>query len=112
MGGTLPIALQGPIEQLNPGDHVFDQWEMTCVLPVAAGGAMGILDGCNRNAESQLEAVMKHLVGRQGQPNGAQVHPMHLGDRKGWSQDPPLSQPSFKGWQWGVRVFCWRSLPA
>ena len=27
-------------------------------------------------------------MGRQGQPRGAQVHPMYLSDRKGWSQDP------------------------
>jgi len=29
---------------------------------------------CGGNAESQLEAVIEHLVGRQGQPRGAQVH--------------------------------------
>jgi len=33
---------------------------------------------CSRNAESGLEAVIEHLVGRQGQPRGAQVHAMYL----------------------------------
>jgi len=36
---------------------------------------------------------MEHLVGRQGQPMGAQVHAMYLSDWKGWSQDPPLPRP-------------------
>ena len=39
---------------------------------------------------SQLETVIEHLVGRQGQLKGAQVHAMHLSDWKAWSQDPPL----------------------
>ena len=30
----------------------------------------------SRNAKSGLETVMEHLVGRQGQPRGAQVHVM------------------------------------
>jgi len=47
-----------------------------------------------------LEAVMEHLVGRQSQPRGAQVHAMLLSDQQGCSQHPPLFQPSFKGWQW------------
>jgi len=34
----------------------------------------------DRNAESQLEAVIEHLVGRQGQPRGAQLHAMGLSD--------------------------------
>jgi len=42
------------------------------------------------NAKSQLETVIEHLVGRQGQPREAQVRAMHLGDWKRWSQDPPL----------------------
>lgn len=29
---------------------------------------------CSRNAKSQPEAVIEYLVGRQGQPRGAQVH--------------------------------------
>ena len=31
----------------------------------------------NENAESWPEPVIEHLVGRQGQPRGAQVHAMH-----------------------------------
>ena len=31
------------------------------------------MDVCSRNAESGPEAVMEQLVGRQGQPRGAQV---------------------------------------
>lgn len=34
--------------------------------------------------------MIEHLVGRQGQPRGAQVCAMQLSDQKGWSQDPPL----------------------
>ena len=51
---------------------------------------------CSRNAKSQLEPVIEHLVGRQGQPRGAQVHAMHLSDQKGWSQDPPLPRPHLR----------------
>jgi len=32
---------------------------------------------CRGNAKSQLDAVMEHLVGRQGQSRGAQVHAMY-----------------------------------
>jgi len=45
---------------------------------------------CSRNAKSQPEAVIEHLVGRLGQPRGAQVYAMLLSDWTGWSQDPPL----------------------
>jgi len=31
---------------------------------------------CSGNAKSQLEAVMEHVVGRQDQPRGTQVHAM------------------------------------
>jgi len=47
---------------------------------------------CSGNAKTQLEAMIEHLVGRQGQPSGAQVH-----DQKGWSQDPPLPRPHLRG---------------
>jgi len=36
-----------------------------------------LLENCSGNAKSQLEAVTEHLVERQGQPRGAQVHAMH-----------------------------------
>jgi len=39
---------------------------------------------------------MEHLVGRQGQPRGAQVHAMYPSDWKGWSQDPPLPSPHLR----------------
>ena len=45
---------------------------------------------CSRNTKSELEAVIEHLVGRQGQLRGVQVQPVYLSDWKGWSQDPPL----------------------
>ena len=45
---------------------------------------------CSRNAESQPEAVIEHLVGREGQPRGAQVHAVYLSDWKRCSQDAPL----------------------
>ena len=43
-----------------------------------------------------IAEVMEHLVGRQGQPRGAQVHVMYLSDWKGWSQDAPLPRPHLR----------------
>ena len=40
--------------------------------------------------------MIEHLVGRQGQPRGAQVHAMYLSDQKGWSQDPLLPRPHLR----------------
>ena len=37
--------------------------------------------------------MIKHLVGRQGQPKGAQVHAMPLSDWKGGILAPPLPRP-------------------
>jgi len=54
------------------------------------------MDTCSRNAKSWPEPVIEHLVGRQGQRRGAQVHAMQLSDEKGWSQDSPLSRPHFR----------------
>ena len=51
---------------------------------------------CSRNAKSQLEPVIEHLVGRQGQPRGAQVQAMHLSDQKGWNQYLPLPRPHLR----------------
>ena len=59
---------------------------------------------CSGNAESQLEAVIEHLVGRQGQPRGAQVHAMQLRDRKGWSQDLPLPRPHVRAGSGGEGI--------
>jgi len=67
--------------------------------------------GCSRNAESQLEPVIEHLVGRQGQPRGAQVHVMQLSDQKGWCQDPPLPRPHLRVGRGEVRISLRRFLP-
>ena len=40
--------------------------------------------------------MIEHLVGRLGQPRGAQLHAVHLSDWNGWSQDPPLSRPHLR----------------
>ena len=51
---------------------------------------------CSRNVKSWLELVIEHLVGRQGQPRGPQVHAVYLNDKKGWSQEPPLPRPHLR----------------
>jgi len=51
---------------------------------------------CSGNAKSQPEPVIEHLVRRQGQPRGAQVHAMYLSAQKGWSQDLLLSRPHLR----------------
>jgi len=57
------------------------------------------------NAKLGLEAVMEHLVGRQGQPRGAQVHAMQLIDWKEWSHDPPLLRPHLRVGSGGEGIF-------
>jgi len=57
---------------------------------------MQLLPMCSENAKAQLEAVIEHLVERQGQPRGAQLYAIHLSDQKGWSQDPPLPRPHLR----------------
>ena len=54
------------------------------------------MECCSGNAKSHLEPVIEHLVGRQGQPRGAQVYAVQLSDQKGWSQDPPLPRPHLR----------------
>jgi len=39
-----------------------------------------VLQVCSGNAESWPEAVIEHLVRRQGQRRGAQVRAVHLSD--------------------------------
>ena len=51
---------------------------------------------CSRNAKSQPEPAIEHLLGGQGQPMGAQVHAMYLSDGKGWNQYPPLPRPHLR----------------
>jgi len=58
---------------------------------------------CSRNAKSWLEAVIEHLVERQGQLRGAQVLAVHLSDQKGWNQDPPLLRPHLRVGSGGKR---------
>jgi len=45
---------------------------------------------CNGNAKSRPNAVMEHLVGRRGQPRGAQVHARALSDWKGGARIQPF----------------------
>ena len=59
---------------------------------------------CSRNAELQLEAVIEHLVGGQGQPRGAQVQAMYLSDWKGWCQDPALPGPHLRAGSGGEGI--------
>ena len=56
----------------------------------------GKFEECGGNVKSQPEAVIEHLVGRQGRPRAAQLYAMHLSDWEGWSQDPPLPRPHLK----------------
>ena len=51
---------------------------------------------CSRNAKSWPEAVIEHLVGRQGQLKGSQLHAMHLSDQKEWILAPPLPRPHLR----------------
>ena len=66
---------------------------------------------CNGNAKSWPEAVIEHLVGRQGHPRGAQVQAMLLSDWKGSSQDPPLPRPHLRVGSGGKSISSLRSLP-
>ena len=67
-------------------------------LPVSSGVIHSALEQitCSRYAKSQPETVIEHLVGKQDQPRGAQVHAVHLSDQKG-HQDPSFSRPHLRG---------------
>ena len=54
------------------------------------------MDSVAEMLKSQLEAVIEHLVGRQGQARGAQLHAVYLSDQKGWSQEAPLPRPHLR----------------
>ena len=56
-------------------------------------------------AKSLFETVTEHLVGRQGQPRGAQVCAMLLSDQKGWILTPPLPRPQLGGGSGGKGIF-------
>ena len=47
-----------------------------------SSGVMSQAAQCSGNAKSWPEMVIEHLVEKQGQPSGAQVHTMHLSDWK------------------------------
>ena len=49
----------------------------------AAWGSEQPLLRCSGDAESRPEAVIEHLVRRQGQPRGAQLYAVYLSDEKG-----------------------------
>jgi len=72
-----------------------------------------VFSNCSGNAKSWLEAVIEHLVRRQGTPRGAQVHAMYLSDQKGWSWDPSLPSPHLRVGSGGEGILleipaCWR----
>ena len=54
--------------------------------------------------------MIECLLGRKGQPRGAQLHAMYLSDQKGWSQDTPLPRPHLRVSSGVVGISCWRSL--
>ena len=58
-----------------------------------------------------LEQGFEHLVGRQGQPRGAQVCAMQLSGQKGWNQDPPPPIPHLRVGSGAGGISFWRSLP-
>lgn len=76
-----------------------------------------ILTICSWNAKSRPEAVIEHLVGKQGQPrvavqcNAMQCSAVHLSDQKGRNEDPRLPRPHLRAGNEGRSIFCWRSPP-
>lgn len=72
---------------------------------------LGYLTPYSGNVQSQLEVVIENLVGKQGQPTGAQMHAMFLSEQKEWSQDPRLPRPHLR-LAVEVRMSVWTSLPA
>ena len=65
---------------------------------------------CSGNAESRPKTVIEHLVGRQGQARGVQVHAMYLSDWNRWSQDAALPRPHLRVSSGGEGISCWRFL--
>ena len=79
--------------------QVNHRWKVLYVLEwILLSFQNNSLRSCKGNAKSWVESVIEHLVGRQGQPKGAQVNATHLSDRKEEPGSSP-SQTSFKGWQ-------------
>ena len=78
--------------------------DKTCRQEIYYANVLKRQSACSGNAESQLEAMIEHLVGRQGQPSGAQVHAMYLCDWKGWSQVSPLPRPCLRAGSGGKGI--------
>ena len=75
---------------------VCSQASLLVGLQITSAGQRSTFVYCGKNAKLWLEAVTEHLVGRQGQPRGAQVQTMYLSDCTWWSQDPSLSRPHLR----------------
>ena len=69
----------------------------------------GQLICCSGNVKSWPEAVIEHLVERQGQPRGVQVQAVHLNNWKGWIYPPP--GPHLRVGSGSKAISCQRSLP-
>ena len=59
---------------------------------------------CSREMLIHSLKLIEHLVGRQGQRRGAQLHAMPPSDWKGWSLDPPLPRPHLRAGSRGEEV--------
>lgn len=68
---------------------------MQCSWKVTSG-IVNYVSSCSRSVMSWLEPVIEHVMGRQDQPRGAQLHAMYLSDKKGWSQDPLHLRPHLR----------------
>ena len=69
-------------------------WNTSSII--LASAIITLVQKCCGNAKTQLEPVIEHLVGRQGQSRGAQVHATHLSDKNWWNQDLPLPRPHLR----------------
>jgi len=80
------------LNQICPsGTPYFHHDSHLCVLSVSHQHSQTYI--CSGSAKSWFEAVIEHLVGRQGQPKGAQVHAVHMIEYKGC---PPLPRPHLR----------------
>ena len=55
-----------------------------------------LVSSCSRNAKSQPEPVMEHLVGRQGQPRELRCMQCNHWVTEGLGQDAPLPRPHLR----------------
>ena len=78
-------------------NKIFPNLTLCNTWSLARGIWSGLLSPiCSGNGKSGLEAVIEHLVGRQGQPRGVQVHAVLFSDQKGWNKDPTLPKPHLR----------------